>query len=113
MITKLNLRPDITALRFDEKSFFNTILGFSPHWDYKNIASYDGEYYSEKNRDLGMTIKIHLKCDIIDGSVINGIRQPILFSLVLDKPPGYKLFATLKQYTTKKNKIIFNTLSFF
>ena len=48
LITKLTLRPDIKALRFDEKSFFNTILGFSPHWDYKKIASYDTEYYSEK-----------------------------------------------------------------
>ena len=48
LITKLTLRPDITALRFDEKSFLSTILGFSPHWDYKNIASYDRDYYSEK-----------------------------------------------------------------
>ena len=50
LITKLTLRPDITALRFDEKSFFKTILGFSPHWDYKNIASYDREYYCEKKK---------------------------------------------------------------
>ena len=28
LITILTLRPDINALRFDEKSFFNTILGF-------------------------------------------------------------------------------------
>ena len=33
LMTKLTLRPEINALRFDEKSFFNTILGFSPHWD--------------------------------------------------------------------------------
>ena len=39
LITKLTLKPDINALRFDEKSFFNTTLGFSPHWDYKNLAS--------------------------------------------------------------------------
>ena len=41
LITKLTLRPDITALRFDEKSLFSTLLGFSPHWDLKKIASYD------------------------------------------------------------------------
>ena len=35
LITKLTLRPDITALRFDDKSFFGTILSFSPLWDYK------------------------------------------------------------------------------
>ena len=39
LITKLTLRPDINALKFDEKSFFKTILGFSPHWDLKNEVS--------------------------------------------------------------------------
>ena len=36
---KLNLavRPGIIAIRFDEKSFFSTILGFTPHWDYKKL----------------------------------------------------------------------------
>ena len=34
LITKLTLRPEITALKFSQKSFFNTILDFSPHWDY-------------------------------------------------------------------------------
>ena len=31
LFTKLTLKPDITALKFNDKSFFNTILGFSPH----------------------------------------------------------------------------------
>ena len=44
-ITKLNVNPQIHALRFDKKSFFNTILGFSTYWDYK---IYDNENYSEK-----------------------------------------------------------------
>ena len=30
MKTKLIVRPGIIAVRFDEKSFFNTILGFTP-----------------------------------------------------------------------------------
>ena len=36
LITKLILRPDIKVLRFDKKSFSNTILSFSRYWDYKN-----------------------------------------------------------------------------
>ena len=52
LITKLTLRPEINALRFDEKSFFSTILGFSAHWDYKNIASSEIEYYSEKKQKI-------------------------------------------------------------
>ena len=31
---------------------------------------------------------IHLQCDVFDGSVINGVRQHLLFSFLLDKPPG-------------------------
>ena len=36
MKTKLVVRPGIKAIKFDEKSFFSTILGFDPHWDYKH-----------------------------------------------------------------------------
>ena len=75
LITKMTLKPHINALRFDEISLFSTILGFSPHGDYKSIGPYDREYYREKTRDLSITDKIHLKCDCIDGSVQNGVRQ--------------------------------------
>ena len=40
MKTKLFERPGIIAIRFDEKSFFSTILGFNPHWDYKHYDEY-------------------------------------------------------------------------
>ena len=33
MKSKLVVRSGIIAIRFDEKLFFNTILGFIPHWD--------------------------------------------------------------------------------
>ena len=35
---------------------------------------------------------MHLKSDVIDGSVVNGLRQPMLFGLLLEKLPGYKIF---------------------
>ena len=86
--TKLVVRSGIIAIRFDEKSFFSTILGFTPGWDYKHY----NQYLSQKIVNLSSTNKIHLKCDCIDGSVVNGIREPILFSFVLDKSSGYKVF---------------------
>ena len=89
MKTKLVVRDGIIAVRFDEKSFFSTILGFTPGWDYKHYNKYN----SQKIVNLGSTNKIHLKCDCIDGSVVNGLRQPILYSFVLDKLPGYKVFS--------------------
>ena len=106
LITKLFLRPDITALKFDEISFFNTILSSSPYWDFKNIASYDRESYSERNRELSRIDKIHLKCDVIDGSVLNGVRQPILVSFVLDKKPGFKVFYEPETIHYKKINLI-------
>ena len=78
----------IIAIRFDEKSFFSTILGLTAGWDYKHY----NQYLSQKNVNLSSTNKIHLKCDVIDGSVVDGVRQPILYSFVLDKPSGYKVF---------------------
>ena len=36
MKKKLILRHGVVAVRFDEKSFFNSILGFNPNWNYKH-----------------------------------------------------------------------------
>ena len=84
MKTKLVVRSSIIAIRFDEKSVFSTILGFNPNWDYKHYI----EYFSRIIMNFSTINKIHLKCDVIDGSVVNGLRQPILFSFILDKPAG-------------------------
>ena len=89
MKTKLDVKAGIIAIRFDEISFFNTILGFTPGWDYKHY----NKYISQKIVNLSNTKKIHLKCDVINGSVVNGLRQPILYSFLLDKPSGYKVFS--------------------
>ena len=71
MKTKLVVRSGIIAIRFDENSFFSTVLGFTPGWDYKHY----NKYTSQKVLNLSSTNKIHLKCDVIDGSVVNGFRQ--------------------------------------
>ena len=38
--TKLVVNSGIIAIRFDEKSFFSTILGFTAGWDYKHYNQY-------------------------------------------------------------------------
>ena len=86
--TKLVVRAGIIAIRFDEKSFFSTILVFTPSWDYKHYI----KYISQEIVNLSSTIKIPLKCDFIVGSIQNGFRQPILSSFALVKPSGYKYF---------------------
>ena len=110
MKTKLDVKAGIIAIRFDEKSFFNTILGFTPGWDYKHY----NKYISQKIVSLSNTNNIHLKCDIIDGSVVNGLRQPILYSFVLDKKPGYKVFSEPETIHYKKiNKSVLDTITFY
>ena len=108
--TKLVVRPGIIAIRFDEKSFFSTILGFNHGWDYKHY----NQYISQKIVNLSNTSKVHLKCDVIDGSVVNGIRQPILYSFILDKPSGYKVFCEPETIHYKKiNNSVLNTITFY
>ena len=85
-------------------------MGFIPFWDYKS----PGNYISDKILNLNTINKIHLKCDIIDSSVANGIRQPILYSFVLHKNPGYKIFSEPETIHYKKiNKSVLNTKTFY
>ena len=107
--TKLVAKNGIIAIKFDENSFFSNILGFTPGWDYKQY----NEYLSQKIVNLSTTNKIHLKCDVIDGSIQDGIRQPILFSFVLAKPSGYKVFCEPETIHCKKNKPVLNTITFY
>ena len=53
MKTKLVVRSGIITIRFDEKSFFSTVLGFIPGCDYKHY----NKYISQKMVNLGSTKK--------------------------------------------------------
>ena len=107
------------TLKFDKKSFFHTLLGFTPYWDYKPTnaihADAPGVYTSDKIiLNLNTINKIHLKCDCIDGSIQDGVRQPIIFSFILDKPSGYKVFRQPETIHYKKiNKSVLNTITFY
>ena len=85
------------TLIFTEKSFFYTSLGFTrsrsyPLDDidgfYKLIA---GSYKSDRPINITVIDKIHLKCDCLQGSIVNGTREPILYSFALSSPPGHKI----------------------
>ena len=83
-------RSTFGTLRFDEKTFLNILLGFAPYWDYKSNnaihADSPGVHTNDKILNLNTIKKILLKCDIIDGSVVNGMWEPIIFSFVLHEP---------------------------
>ena len=98
MKTKLVVRTGIVAIKFDETSFFNTILGLTPGWDYKLY----NEYISQKIVNLSITKKIHIKSDIIDGFILSGSRQPTIFGFILDKPSGCKVFCASETIQYRK-----------
>ena len=103
------------TLRFDEKSFYSTLMGLTPCWDYKPTnaihADSRGVYTGQKIINLSTINNFHSKCDVIDGSVVNGSRQPILCSFVLDKPPRSKVFCEPGAIHSKKS--VLNTIAFY
>ena len=94
---KSNLKTNQTLI-FTEKSFFYTILDFNRSHSYPSddidgfYQLIAGSYKSEKPINITGIDKIHLKCDCIQGSIVNGVRQSILYSFALSSPPGHKIY---------------------
>ena len=84
---------------FTKRPFSNVMLGFSqshsgPLGDVDGfIQLIPGTYKTDKPVNIsGLDDKIHLKCDCIQGSIVTGIRQAILYSFVLSSPAGRKVY---------------------
>ena len=89
-------------------SELNTLLGFT------NKGYPAGTHRSEKPAMITTTDKVHLKCDCVDGSIVNGIREQILFSFKLSAPPGYKIIKEPILILYKKiNKTRLDSIQFF
>ena len=94
---KSNLKTNQT-LFFTEKSFFYTILGFTRSHSYPldDIDGFyqliAGSYKSDKPVKITGIDKTHSNCDCIQGSIVNGVREPTLYSFVLSSSPGQKIY---------------------
>ena len=94
---KSNLKINQTLI-FTEKSFFYTILGFTQSHSYPldDIDGFyqliAGSYKSDKPIKTTGIDKVHLKFDCIQGFIINGVRESILYSFALSSPPGHKIY---------------------
>ena len=116
---KSNLKINQTLI-FTEKSFFYTILGFTQSRSYP-LDDIDGfyqliaaSYKSDKPINITGIDKIHLKCDCIQGSIVNGIREPILYSFALSSPPAYKIYKEPRIKLFKKtNKSVLSHITFY
>ena len=108
------------TLLFSEKSFFYTILGFTQSRSYPldDIDGFyqliAGSYKSDKPINIIGIDKIQLKCDCIQGSIVNGIREPILYSFALSSPPGYKIYKEPRVKLFKKiSKSVLSHITFY
>ena len=116
---KSNLKINQTLI-FTERSFFYTILGFTQSRSYPldDIDSHyqiiAGSYKSDRPINITGIDKIHLKCDCIQGSIVNGIREPILYSFALSSPLGNKMFKEPRIKLFKKvNKSVLSHITFY
>ena len=115
---KSNLKINQTLL-FTEKSFFYTNLGFTqsrsyPLGDIKGFYQFiAGSYKSDRPINITGIDKTHLECDCIQGSIVNGIREPIIYSFALSSPPGHKIYKEPRVKLFKKiNKSILSHITF-
>ena len=116
---KSNLKINQTSI-FTEKSFFYTILCFTQSRSYP-LDDIDGFYQLiagsyKGNKPINITgiDKIHLKCDCIQGSIVNGIREPILYSFALSSPPGHKIYKEPRIKLFKRiNKSVLSHITFY
>ena len=90
---KINIEADTismksvltTSLPIYFISELNKLLGFT------KTQYTAGTHRSEKPVMITTTDKVHLKCDCVDGSIVNGIREQIFFLLILVLLPDIKL----------------------
>ena len=116
---KSNLKINQTLI-FTEKSFFYTILGFTQSRSYPldDIDSHyqiiAGSYTSDRPINITGIDKVHLKCSCIQGSIVNGIREPILYSFALSSPPGHKIYKEPRVKLFKKvNESVLSHITFY
>ena len=73
-----------------------------------------GSYKSNKHINITGINKIHLKSDCVLGSIVNVVREPILYSFALSLPPNYKIYKEPRVKLFKKvNKSVLSHITFY
>ena len=73
-----------------------------------------GSYKSDRPVNITRIDKVHLKSDCVNGSIVNGVREPILYSFGLSSPPRYKIYKEPRVKLFKKiNKPVLSHITFY
>ena len=106
------------TIKFTKKSFFFKFRGFtqSHSGELRYIEGFfqlnQGTYRSNKPINITGIDKTHLKCDCIQGCIVDGTSEPILNSSALSSPPGRKIFTEPRIKLVKKiNKSILSHIT--
>ena len=67
-----------------------------------------GSYKSDRPINITGTDKVHIKYDCIQDSIVNGSREPILYSFALSSPPRHKIYKEpkIKLYKKKYKSVL-------
>ena len=78
------------------------------------IQKLSGTYKGDKPVNFTGIDKIHLKCDCMQGSIVNGFCESILYPFALSSPPGHKVNKELRIKLFKTiNKSVLSHITFY
>ena len=117
--SKCNLNISQTLI-ITKKSFFYTILGFIQS---RSVVLSDIEgiiqliprsYRNDKPINTTGIGEIYIKCDCVNGSLVNGIRVPSSYIFALDKPLGLKTYKGPRiKFFKKIRKSVWSHITFY
>ena len=58
--------------------------------------------------------KVHLKCNVVAGSIVTGTREPVLYSFALSPPRSHKIYNERRVKIFKKiNESVLSHITFY
>ena len=73
-----------------------------------------GSYKGDRPINITGIDKVYVKCNVVDGSMVNDRREPILFSFALSSLPGHKIYKAPRIKLFKKmNKSVLSHITFY
>ena len=57
--------------------------------------------------------KIHSKCSFINGSLVNGVKETLLYTFALDQSPGHKKYKEPIIKLKKISKSVLSNITFY
>ena len=103
---KVNITIDDTRLRLSlskmkqldylKNLLYNFRFYSKPYGPLSDIEGFlqliPGTYKSDKPTNFTGVDRVHFKTDCINGSIVNGVSEPILYSFALSSPTGHKIY---------------------